>query len=156
MAGTPAARAGVAPDTRPALGGLTPAAATTPVQAEAAAPALDPQQALDACQRAVESGAPRKALDACRGAVAANQSNAASLILFAQAKLLVGRDNEAFSLAKRALAADPANAEAYLILGSIAQGIGNTAEARRSYETYLRVAPQGSHASEIRAILRTM
>jgi tetratricopeptide (TPR) repeat protein len=128
----------------------------TPASPQPAMALPTPRSSLEACQRAVDAGASRKAQEVCRDAVAANHADAPSLTLLAQAKLLAGRESEAVALAKKAVAADPRNADAYLIMGSIAQGAGQTAEAKRAYETYLRLAPRGSHASDIRSILGTM
>jgi CheY-like chemotaxis protein/Flp pilus assembly protein TadD len=56
----------------------------------------------------------------------------------------------------RALALDGSNAQAELFLGTIAQEQGHDAEARVHYSAYLRLSPNGDHASEVKSVLRTL
>ena len=59
-------------------------------------------------------------------------------------------------LANAALAADPRFADAYVIVGSIQQGANKNDAARAAYSQYLKLAPSGRYASDLRAILATL
>ena len=50
----------------------------------------------------------------------------------------------------------PARPTRILLIGTVAQTTGQRTEARTAYETYLALAPYGAHASDVRAILRTL
>ena len=78
------------------------------------------------------------------------------MVLLARADLLAGRATETLVLARRAVAANPRHADAYLLIGTVQQTEGRRQEARSAYQTYLDLAPLGAHASDVRAILRTL
>jgi CheY-like chemotaxis protein len=68
----------------------------------------------------------------------------------------LGRLPPAKASLTRALQLDGSNAQAELFLGTIAQEQGHNAEARVHYAAYLRLAPNGEHASEVKSVLRTL
>jgi tetratricopeptide (TPR) repeat protein len=57
---------------------------------------------------------------------------------------------------ERAIRANPGNPDAYLVRGSIEQQLSRNAEARSAYEHYLKLAPHGRYASDIRHILQSL
>ncbi|MGZ3442724.1 MAG: tetratricopeptide repeat protein, partial [Polyangia bacterium] len=63
---------------------------------------------------------------------------------------------KALAAAQLAAAANADNAEAYLVVGAVQQQKGHTPEARSAYETYLKLAPKGQFAGEIRSILASL
>jgi Flp pilus assembly protein TadD len=98
----------------------------------------------------------RDALAACSQVFGGDPRSADNMVLLARADLLAGRTADTLSLARRAVAANPRQADAYLLIGTVAQTTGQRSEARSAYETYLALAPYGAHASDVRAILRTL
>jgi len=137
-----------------------------PVPVAAAAPAMEPvpggpvaakvDDTLTECQTEIRRERARQALAACEKAANDNPTLAVAQVALAHANLLAGRDRETLRLARRASALDPLCGDAYLFIGSVQQSAGRPADARSAYESYLRTAPHGSHAAEIRAILKTL
>jgi hypothetical protein len=117
-----------------------------------AAPARPPTQ-VEACKIALERESARSAIAACRPVADAAPRSADALVLLARADLLAGRPGETLQLASRAVAVDPRYAEAYLLVGTVHQTAGRRQDARAAYESYLRFAPRGRHAADVRAIL---
>ncbi len=127
------------------------------VLSKAAAPeATSPADVLKECQTAVLRERAKQALAACGKAASANPTSADAMALLAHANLLAGHERETLRLARAAAALDPKCADAYLLIGTVQQSAGQTSDARSAYESYLQAAPNGSHAAEIRAILKTL
>jgi tetratricopeptide (TPR) repeat protein len=117
--------------------------------------AASPDGSLKECQVALRRERAKAALTACEQVARDNPSSADAQVLLAHAELLAGRDRETLRLARSAAALDPNCADAQLLIGTVQQAAGRFSEARTAYEAYLRGAPRGSHAAEIRAILKT-
>jgi tetratricopeptide (TPR) repeat protein len=98
----------------------------------------------------------RGALAACRRALDARPASAPALTLLAETELTRGRGREALRLATAATTADPAFADAYVIIGGVHQDAGRDAEARAAYRRYLAIAPRGRHAADLRAVLTNL
>jgi hypothetical protein len=111
---------------------------------------------LGACRGAVGKGRPREALAACRVAVDAAPRSDAAVLLLAQAHFLAGQESATLTLARRVVAMNPRTPDAYLLIGSVEQTSGHKRDARTAYEAYLRLAPRGRHAAEVRTVLRTL
>jgi tetratricopeptide (TPR) repeat protein len=111
---------------------------------------------LGACQLALQKQRSRDALGTCGSAVASAPRSAEALILLARADLLAGRQGETLRLARRAAVANPRQADAYLLIGSVEQTEGHKQDARIAYERYLALAPHGTHAADVRVILRRL
>ena len=79
-----------------------------------------------------------------------------ALVLLANAWLERGSVAKAAAYADRAVTANPENPEAQLVKGAVAQQGGKRAEARAAYERYLKLAPKGKFAGEIRQILPSL
>jgi tetratricopeptide (TPR) repeat protein len=126
-----------------------PSAATKPA---AAASASDLQE----CQAALRRERAKPALVACEKLSRENPASADALVMLAHANLLAGSDGETLRLARRASFLDPKNADAYLLVGTVLQTMGRMPAARSAYQSYLQNAPHGSHAAEVRAILKTL
>ena len=75
------------------------------------------------------------------------------MVILARAELERGRAVEARSWAKKALAAKPDLADAYVVLGGAEQESENPDAAKAAYKKYLELAPTGRHARDLRAIL---
>jgi hypothetical protein len=127
-----------------------PAARTKPA---AAASASDSMQE---CQAALRRERAKPALVACEKFSRENPTSVDALVMLAHANLLAGADGETLRLARRASFLDPKNADAYLLVGTVLQTMGRMPAARSAYQSYLQNAPHGSHAAEVRAILKTL
>jgi tetratricopeptide (TPR) repeat protein len=57
---------------------------------------------------------------------------------------------------EKGLAKQPGNARAYVFLGTAYQTLGRNAEARKAYEKYLALDPNGEYAGEVRMILKDL
>jgi Flp pilus assembly protein TadD len=137
------------PPTRPKSAPAVPAAAAKPAPA-------DTSDLREACQAALRRERAKPALAACEKAALANPASADVLVLLAHANLLAGWEGETLRLARRASFLDPKCADAYLLIGTVQQAAGRKSDARGAYEDYLRLAPRGAHAAEVRAILKTL
>jgi tetratricopeptide (TPR) repeat protein len=113
---------------------------------------IEPTERLDACQKAVDHERPGEALSACEAAAQAAPKSANAVLLLARANMLAGHKGDTLRLAKRAVGMNPHLPDAYLIIGSVQQS-SNPQAARSAYEEYLRLAPNGRHAGEVRAVL---
>jgi hypothetical protein len=153
MPATPAST----PPTAGATLASTAVVAAMPHKPRAAdAPALGASSPLEACKAALIHQRSRDALSACSQVFGGDPRSADNMVLLARADLLAGRTSETLTLARRAVAANPRQADAYLLIGTIQQTTGQRGEARIAYETYLQLSPYGAHASDVRAILRTL
>jgi Flp pilus assembly protein TadD len=123
----------------------------------AEAPAAGPTvPAIEGCRSALLRQRARDALANCRQVFASDPRSADAMVLLARADLLAGRPAETLQLAHRAVSANPRHADAYLLIGTVQQVEGRRSEARSAYETYLQLAPLGAHATDVKAILRTL
>jgi tetratricopeptide (TPR) repeat protein len=155
-AATPAGTAKTAPGPSAADAPGTarkPPARPEPSVASGAAPIGKP---LEDCRSGLLRQRSRDALAACRQVFAGDPHSADAMVLLARADLLAGRATETLQLARRAVVANPRHADAYLLIGTVEQTEGRRQEARSAYQTYLELAPLGAHASDVRAILRTL
>jgi tetratricopeptide (TPR) repeat protein len=140
--------------------GDAPVAAAAPVAATAeteAAPVVEDFDSLLArCRDATTRGRWGAARTACNAAQQARPDSPDVLTRLAEIALNRGQGRAAMRLASAALAADPAFADAYVIVGSVEQGANRNQEARAAYNRYLKLAPSGRYASDLRAILATL
>jgi Flp pilus assembly protein TadD len=143
----PAKSAAASPDETAT--GARPEPAKKPVAASDRSP-------LEACQSALRWERVKDALAACQQLAVENPKSVDALVLMAHADLLAGRDGETLRLARRASALDPKCADAYLLIGNVQQAAGRAPDARVAYEAYLRAAPRGAHAAEVRAVLKSL
>lgn len=98
-------------------------------------------------------GRPAAVLAACRPAMEAEPEASDIMVILARVQLELGRPGEARSLAKKALQGKRDLPDAYVFLGGAEQEMGRPAEAKAAYKKYLELAPTGSHARDLRAVL---
>jgi hypothetical protein len=110
--------------------------------------------ALAACREAYDHHRWRAAVDACASAFEASPQDAAVAMKVAQAQHARAHYADAGDWARRALALEDADPEAYVILAHAERRAGHPAAVRNAYHQYLLLAPRGWHASEARAALR--
>ena len=93
---------------------------------------------------------------ACAAAQQVRPDSPDVLTRLAEIALNRGQERIAMRLASAALVADPGFADAYVIVGSLEQGANRNEQARAAYSRYLKLAPSGRFASDLRAILTTL
>jgi len=76
--------------------------------------------------------------------------------MLAHAQLNRAKPNEALASAQQAIALDPNQADAYVIIGGVEQDRGHTGAAKAAYAKYLQLAPKGRYAADLRAIVGTL
>jgi CheY-like chemotaxis protein len=169
--------AGAPPGTTPTApaAGTNPSSPTAPAEpvgdkppAEAAAPKTDDTVAkvgdapaatgdypalLTEGRSLYKHGQLKKAIETLELAVAKKPNGDSALVLLANCYLDRGSAIKALETAGLAVAANSNNADGYLVIGAVQQQSGKNAEAKKAYQSYLRLAPTGEYAAEIRAIL---
>jgi len=76
--------------------------------------------------------------------------------MLAKTELDRGRSRPARDWAKKALALDDQQADAYVFLGGAEQAAGHRAAARSAYQRYLQLSPKGRYAADLRAVLGSL
>ncbi len=110
--------------------------------------------ALPACLDAYERHRWHAAAAACADAFTADAHDASLALKVAQAQHARAHYADAGDWARRALALEDADPEAFVILAHAERRAGHPVAARNAYHQYLLLAPHGWHAGEARAALR--
>jgi CheY-like chemotaxis protein/Flp pilus assembly protein TadD len=161
VAAAPQAPAVAAAPQAPAVA-AAPAAAAPEAKAEAKVEtkeAADPgeyQALLDEGKALYAKGQAKKAMVPLEKAVQLKPNGDDALVVLANCMLDRGQNGKALATAQLAVTANPENAEAYLVVGAVQQQNGKNTEARTAYEKYIKLAPKGRFAGEIRSILSTL
>jgi hypothetical protein len=146
--------AGPDPSATAAASPAAPATAPAAVPAAAAAAGGDYDAALKEAKSFYARSRLKKAAEAYGRALAVNPRGDAALVGMANTLMDQEKFAPALEFATRAVEANPDNADARLSCGALYQAIGKKKEAREHYEAYLRLAPKGKNAGEVRTILR--
>jgi ActR/RegA family two-component response regulator len=152
---TPAAR----PPTPAVLGNLPlepPAASANSPAAEAPAPdaAEQAEAQVAACRRTyVARQSNWRVVKLCTQAVTAAPDQADVMAMLAHAELDRGNYRRARNWARKAISLNSEVAEAYAFLGFVEEELGRREVALKAYSTYLRLAPFGRFAQDIRLIV---
>ena len=120
------------------------------------APAADAPDAQARCAKAMQSKRTKDVLAACPDALSADPAAptaAAIAVTLAKIEFDRGRVAQASMWSKKALAADPNAADAYVFLGGAEQTAGHGKAAKEAYKRYLQLAPTGRYAADLRAIV---
>ena len=110
--------------------------------------------ALAACHAAYDRHRWRSAVEACASAFEVAPRDASVAMKVAQAQHARAHYADAGDWARRALALEDADPDAYVILAHAERRAGHPAAVRNAYHQYLLLAPRGWHAAEARAALR--
>jgi len=123
---------------------------------EAASPALSSSvaDARTACTEALAHHLLRSAAAACADAFDAEPSDAKLAMKVAQVQHARGQHQSAADWARRAIALQTTDPDAFLIVARAEARARRPVAANRAYEKYLAMAPRGLHASEARRALR--
>ena len=147
-AGAPSAGAPASPSDTAAPSIQDDLAAVTPAESGAR------DAALATCREAYDRHRWRSAADACASAFELAPRDAGVAMKVAQAQHARAHYADAGAWARRALALEDADPEAYVILAHAERRAGHPVATRNAYHQYLLLAPRGWHASEARAALR--
>jgi tetratricopeptide (TPR) repeat protein len=135
------------------------AAAPAVAHAEPVVPAPRPPSDDDVqriCRKAMADKQRKQILSVCEAAFAANPHAADIAVLLAEIEFNRGRIAQASAWSKKAIAADPNVADAYVFVGEAEQNARHNKAAKDAYSHYLRLAPGGRYASDLRAVLRSL
>jgi tetratricopeptide (TPR) repeat protein len=113
-------------------------------------------EASDACQAAFARNQRKQVLASCARAFAANPQSPAIAVMLAKTELDRGHFRPALDWAKKALALDENQADAYVFVGGAEQALGNAPAAKTAYKRYLALAPKGRYASDVRAVVTSL
>jgi tetratricopeptide (TPR) repeat protein len=142
-----------APAVEPVAMATSPAA--VPGKPKVAAEAAD-DDAQRACSKAIANKQRNGILTNCEAAFAANPGAAEFAVALAKTEFDHGRIAQAFEWSKKAIAADPEVADPYVFVGEAEQNAGHRKAAKDAYLHYLRLAPSGRYAADLRAVLRSL
>jgi CheY-like chemotaxis protein len=123
---------------------------------EAAAPAGDYTELLATGKALYAKGQSKKAIAPLEQALAAKPDADEVLVVLANCWLDRGNLSKALGYAQQAVQANPESAEAFLVVGAVQQQGNKNAEAKTAYEKYLKLAPKGQYAGDVRSILKTL
>lgn len=150
------------PPAAPPVARAEPARPATP-EAPAAPPAPAPAAETGADARALiaegqalhKTGKYKAAVERYEKALALAPNNKAALVSYVKALIEVGgRSRDALDAAVRAERLDRDDAEIQLLLGNSRQEVGQNDGAIKAYERYLKLAPDGAYAAEVREIIK--
>jgi tetratricopeptide (TPR) repeat protein len=105
--------------------------------------------AIASAQDALAAGRPADALSAARAALATGTDSTAARLLVALSRL--ARHQEAVEELRRAVQADPLTPDVHRDLGFAAVRVGDFANARASWDHFLRLAPSSPDVGRVRA-----
>ena len=123
------------------------------------APAGDVPDTQARCAKAMQSKRTKDVLATCPDALAADPAAPTAVdiaVMLAKIEFDRGRVAQASMWSKKALAADPDAADAYVFLGGAEQTVGHGKAAKEAYKRYLQLAPTGRYAADLRAIVGGM
>jgi CheY-like chemotaxis protein len=119
-------------------------------------PGVDVNALLAQGKALYERGQAEASLKPLEAAAQAAPGNPDLMTLLALARLDAGQTEAAEEAARRAVQLSPENPNAHLALGSVLQTKEQMGQARAEFELYLKLAPRGQHAADVRAILGSM
>ena len=109
-----------------------------------------------ACSKAIADKQRNRILTTCEAALAANPRAVEFAVALAKTEFDRGRIAQAFEWSKKAIAADPDVPEPYVFIGEAEQNAGHKRAAKDAYLRYLRLAPSGRYAADLRAVLHSL
>jgi Tfp pilus assembly protein PilF len=118
--------------------------------------AADASDAQSRCQKAISGKHNKDILTVCPDAFAADSSAADIAVALAKIEFDRGRTAQASDWGRKALAADPNAADAYVFIGGAEQSAGHRKAAKEAYKRYLQLAPGGRYARDLRAIVGSL
>jgi tetratricopeptide (TPR) repeat protein len=95
-------------------------------------------------------------LVSCGRAFANDPRSAEIAVMLAKTEFDRGRFRQALDWAKKTVALDENQADAYVFLGGAEQASGHEAAAKTAYQRYLQLSPKGRYAADLRAVLGSL
>jgi tetratricopeptide (TPR) repeat protein len=136
---------------------LAEPAEVAPPHAAAGSLAAQPDSsAFDACKKAYDRHRGRDVLANCGRAFANDPRSAEIAVMLAKTEFDRGRFRQALDWAKKTVALDENQADAYVFLGGAEQASGHEAAAKTAYQRYLQLSPKGRYAADLRAVLGSL
>ena len=111
----------------------------------------DAMAAITSAEEALAGGRPADALAEARAALATGTDSTAARLIVARALGRLARHQEAVDELRRAVQADPLTPEVHRDLGFAAVRVGDFANARASWDHFLRLAPGAADVGRVRA-----
>jgi tetratricopeptide (TPR) repeat protein len=115
-----------------------------------------PDEALARARECLHAGKNEEALASARAAQQGDPSSTEARLLAARALVRLARYQDAVEELRRAVQADPITAAVHLDLGFAATRVGDFANARASWEHFLRLAPSAVEGKRVRTALETL
>jgi Tfp pilus assembly protein PilF len=112
--------------------------------------------ALERGRSSLSGGRFEEALSAARSALATDPASADAHRLAARALAGLGRHGDAVDELRRAVQVDPLTPDVHMDLGFAAVRVGDFANARASWEHFLRLAPAAPETSRVTAALEAL
>ena len=116
----------------------------------------DSMAAITSAEEALAGGRPADALAEARAALATGTDSTAARLIAARALGHLARHQEAVEELRRAVQADPLTPEVHRDLGFAAVRVGDFANARASWDHFLRLAPGAADVGRVRAGLESL
>jgi len=127
------------------------------IAAEAAA--ATPPDAADArsrCKKAIGGRRNKEILELCPSVFTSDPNASDIAVALAKIEFDRGRSAQAYAWSKKAIAANPDIADAYVFIGEAEQSAGHSKAAKEAYTHYLRLSPSGRYATDLRAIVNSL
>jgi tetratricopeptide (TPR) repeat protein len=122
--------------------------------AQAAAPAGSEARAR--CRQSIRDRKAKDIVALCAAAFEQDGTDAEAAVAVAKVEFDRGRFTQAYNWSKKAIAVNPATADAYVYAGGAEQNQGHGKAAKEAYLQYLRLAPTGRYAAELRTIVNSL
>jgi tetratricopeptide (TPR) repeat protein len=116
----------------------------------------DSRTAMANAREAMAGGRMEDALTCAREALAVDGDSTEARLLVAKALAALSRHREAVDELRRCVQADPITPEVHLELGFAAIRVGDFANARASFEHFLRLSPTSNEVGRVRAALEIL
>ena len=116
----------------------------------------DSQTAMTNAREALAGGRSEDALACAREALVADGASTEARLLVARALGRLSRHREAVEELRRTVQADPITPEVHLDLGFAAIRVGDFANARASFDHFLRLSPTSNDVGHVRAALEIL
>jgi outer membrane biosynthesis protein TonB len=121
----------------------------------ATAPGAD-SEARARCRQSIHDKRAKDIAAVCSAAFEQDATDAEAAVAVAKVEFDRGRFSQAYAWSKKAIAAYPSTADAYVFAGGVEQNQGRGKAAKESYLHYLRLAPSGRYAAELRTIVNSL
>jgi cytochrome c-type biogenesis protein CcmH/NrfG len=115
-----------------------------------------PDEALTHARECLNAGRNEEALTGARVVLNADPGSTQARLVAARALMRLGRHHDAVDELRRAVQSDPLTPAVHLDLGFAATRVGDFANARASWEHFLRLAPGAVEGKRVRTALETM